>query len=1090
MKKRLLSFAAVLAMTTAAFAVIPAYAQQDQISIFSSDAASAKAADLEISTLEELEAFRDSVNEGNAYKGKYILLTADIDMSAKYNENGLSWESISNATFNYPFAGTFDGGGHIITGLYINDTSMNDPGALDDFSAFLGYNAGTVQNLTIDGSVTSSANSIVSGIVGYNEGTVKNCHNACAVTSTCEKDVLQCAGVVGWNNKGGVVGKNNEGTVENCCNTGTVSCAGTAEVGGVVGQTDEDTIVANCYNAASIYAPKARTIGGVIGVDDDKAVITNCYYDNKKYVGQDTITGVTGKNSLAFAYGEVAYLLQSANETQVWGQKLRTENADEFPVLTSEPEKTVYKTEFMQENEQGNDYKLYQTRYSNAARSAEMIPVFPPAAKVFLYWSREQNGQQEYDFAHETEESDLVLYPVYDETLPLFEGGGTEDDPYLIPDLETLERFRDYVNLYNNCENQFFQITADIDMSPKYGKNVGGAEVSWTPIGEYSIYGSSIKNEFSGTLDGDGHIISNLYINAGIMESYQGLVGRLANGTVKNLTVSGGSVSAQYQSVGGIVAGNMHGTVENCHNIGCSVVSVGEFTGGVVGHNRGILKDCSNIGAAVSGNRYVGGITGASIDVSLKNCYNTGSVAYNTNTPNTGSSEKGLCIGGIVGVARGGTLQNCYNTGSVSGGKRVGGVAGFSSASEIESCYNIGSVLAEEQVGSVVGHITKESTITNCYYLKTEDINSELDGVGENYNTEENLVAASAKDLTAFECGEVAYLLQSGQAKQVWGQKLIPKNDKDPNPVLTSENAKKVLKVTFATEANPAYEIVYTNPNSTVVFPQAPTMDGYTFDKWSLTDSDDNIQEFTADMPVTEDITVYAKWNKNSAPSGSGSSGGGGGGSWKGSGSVPSTTPADDSQEPSNQPADNSFWFVDVPEYEWYYAPIKYVFEKGLMLGTSETEFEPETNITRGMFVTILHRMENKPTASIPHSFEDVPSGEYYADAVAWASEQGIVEGYSSAEYAPDRTIAREEMAAILYRYTGFKGYDRSAQEDLRYSDSNNISEYAKIPISWNSAVGIMHGNEDNTFAPQGFATRAEAAAVFQRMAEYFIRNT
>ncbi len=271
---------------------------------------------------------------------------------------------------------------------------MNDPGALDDFSAFLGYNAGTVQNLTIDGSVTSSANSIVSGIVGYNEGTVKNCHNACTVTSTCEKGVLQCAGVIGWNNKGGVVGKNNEGTVENCCNTGTVSCADTAEVGGVVGQTDEDTIVANCYNAASIYAPKARTIGGVIGVDDDKAVITNCYYDNEKYVGQDTITGVTGKNSLAFAYGEVAYLLQSGNETQIWGQKLRTENADEFPVLTSEPEKTVYKTEFMQENEQGNDYKLYQTRYSNAARSAEMIPVFPPAGKYFFIGAGNKTGSK------------------------------------------------------------------------------------------------------------------------------------------------------------------------------------------------------------------------------------------------------------------------------------------------------------------------------------------------------------------------------------------------------------------------------------------------------------------------------------------------------------------------------------------------------------------------------------------------------------------------------------------------------------------------------------------------------------------------
>ncbi len=125
MKKRLLSFVAVLAMTTAAFAVIPAYAQQDQISIFSSDAASAKAADLKISTLEELEAFRDFVNEGDTnngkiYEGKTVVLTADIDMSEKYNENGLSWTPICDAVHNFSFAGTFDGDGHIITGLYIN----------------------------------------------------------------------------------------------------------------------------------------------------------------------------------------------------------------------------------------------------------------------------------------------------------------------------------------------------------------------------------------------------------------------------------------------------------------------------------------------------------------------------------------------------------------------------------------------------------------------------------------------------------------------------------------------------------------------------------------------------------------------------------------------------------------------------------------------------------------------------------------------------------------------------------------------------------------------------------------------------------
>ena len=155
------------------------------------------------------------------------------------------------------------------------------------------------------------------------------------------------------------------------------------------------------------------------------------------------------------------------------------------------------------------------------------------------------------------------------------------------------------------------------------------------------------------------------------------------------------------------------------------------------------------------------------------------------------------------------------------------------------------------------------------------------------------------------------------------------------------------------------------------------------------------------------------------------------------------------------------------------------------MTGISETEFAPDMNITRGMFVEVLYRMEGEPEITVGYTFTDVPADEYYADAVAWASANKIVEGCSADEFSPDDNITREQMAAIIYRYANLKGYDTEVNNALNYADNADISDYAKDAVIWNSDNGIMIGNDDNTFAPLSNATRAEAAAVFNRIAEY-----
>lgn len=178
--------------------------------------------------------------------------------------------------------------------------------------------------------------------------------------------------------------------------------------------------------------------------------------------------------------------------------------------------------------------------------------------------------------------------------------------------------------------------------------------------------------------------------------------------------------------------------------------------------------------------------------------------------------------------------------------------------------------------------------------------------------------------------------------------------------------------------------------------------------------------------------------------------------------------------------------FEDVIESDWFYAYVKNAYENRYMLGTSDTIFEPETVLTRAMFVTILHRIDGeKQERDI--AFVDVAADAYYRNAVAWANKNGIVLGTSDTEFAPDENITREQMAAILYRYAQYKNMDISICEDtniLSYKDYTEISEYAIKAMQYTAGTKLITGKTETTLNPQDNATRAEAATVFVRFAE------
>lgn len=177
--------------------------------------------------------------------------------------------------------------------------------------------------------------------------------------------------------------------------------------------------------------------------------------------------------------------------------------------------------------------------------------------------------------------------------------------------------------------------------------------------------------------------------------------------------------------------------------------------------------------------------------------------------------------------------------------------------------------------------------------------------------------------------------------------------------------------------------------------------------------------------------------------------------------------------------------FADLRTGDWFYAAVQYAYENGLMHGTGGMPpvFSPQTTTTRAMVVTILYRMEGLPAVTPGTPFLDVAAGQYYADAVAWASNNGIATGYGSGLFGPGNSITREEMAVILMNFAKFKGYDVAARADLSgFGDVSSVSPWALDALAWANAKGLIQGSGDKLM-PGGDAERAQVAAILQRFA-------
>lgn len=261
-------------------------------------------------------------------------------------------------------------------------------------------------------------------------------------------------------------------------------------------------------------------------------------------------------------------------------------------------------------------------------------------------------------------------------------------------------------------------------------------------------------------------------------------------------------------------------------------------------------------------------------------------------------------------------------------------------------------------------------------------------------------------------------------------------------------SASTTYTLTFETNGGSAISKVTKNKGTTIDLAQyAPTKSGATFEGWY---ADKGLTKKITSVKLDANTTVYAKWTE--APV-------------------------------------SSLPFGDVKSADWFYNDVKYVYEKGMMAGTAADVFAPNATTTRAMIVTILYRLEGSPAVTGTSAFVDVPAGQWYTDAVNWAAANQIVKGTSATTFAPNDSITREQMAAILYRYAQYKGYDVTKKADLSgYSDNGQVSAYAKDALAWANAAKLINGVTNTTLAPQGNATRAQVSAILHRFCDGVVK--
>ena len=527
-------------------------------------------------------------------------------------------------------------------------------------------------------------------------------------------------------------------------------------------------------------------------------------------------------------------------------------------------------------------------------------------------------------------------------------GSGTESDPYQIGTAEQLKRFRDIVNGSNGqTQNRgaYAVLTADVDLEND----------AWTPIGP------DRDSAYTGTFDGKGYTIKNLNVSG---SGNIGLFGYVSGGTIRNLTVAG-SVTATGGRAGGITCTLIDGLIENCANL-CTVTYTGAdgSVGGIVGYAYPIDDS-----------------------VAIRDCYNIGKIDGGTRT------------GGILGLDNypGTEISNCYNVGSVTGNEYVGAIAG-------NTCYSPSNCYYLSDTSSGAARTEKEfadGTVLNLLINGRNDSEHPwyetciyLEAAGKTlpvfkWQHQHQLTHVPAKAPTTSEAGNIEYWYCAACGRYFadsTGAKEITKADTViPKRHFSGSNSSSYpITVPDKTEnGSVAVSPKNASKGSTVTITVTPDS-GYVLETISVTGRNGN------DLKLTD----------------------------KGNGKYTFTMPGGKVEVKATFMEDNSVlnFFYDVPNDAYYYEAVKWAAENGITGGVGNSLFAPNQPCTRAQIVTFLWRAAGSPEPKNMSNFSDVPADSYYAKAVAWAVENGITTGTGDGKFSPDATCTRAQSVTFLFR--------------------------------------------------------------------------
>ena len=697
------------------------------------------------------------------------------------------------------------------------------------------------------------------------------------------------------------------------------------------------------------------------------------------------------------------------------------------------------------------------------------------------------------------------------------EADGSESNPYVIANIDQLKAFANAVNKGNSYAGKYVVLGANLDLS----------EIAiWAPIGN-SDHGKT--NAFAGTFDGKGYTVSHVNCGkAGAAASYEaiGFFG-VVSGTVKNLNVQIDKFYNTYSEYN-IAMGGLVGILESKAVIDhCSVTgpdfalsdegTEAKVVGGLVGHmksNSLVANSWSDIyisagSLALNTQISVGGICGQQAKNSL--IANSASFGSVVSTVMTGK----LRVGGLVGQTSG-AIYNCYTSSTTK-------------ATLMGTDFKANDAAATTAIGHLIGSSTTGAALYDCYYDKNADqfSNSDMAGApsegkterrqatgwenGSEGKTDESFIEAKTASELASDAfamvlnGNTKNNIKNAASDYFKGKNLLTDavstwEDKADDGFLSWKlTGDRVLfgdtAVVTVDVASVALleqrSVAYGTAKNALKLPETVEVTlsnnkkvnlsvHWTCDKYDGNTAGDYTFEGT--LLLTDGITnpkslkayvvVKVQPKQDGGNTGGGGSGGGGGGSSGGGSS------SGGSGNTGNN-GSSSTSFLDIRTH-WAKSAIESAVAKGLFAGTSPTTFHPDQAMNRAMLVTVLYRMEKEPTAEGDGKrFADVPAGAYYAKAVAWASDKGIVAGYSETQFGPEDTITREQLAVILNRYATYKGYNTSKTADLAaFQDADQISEWARVPVQWANAMKLLNGRTPTTLAPKGSATRAEVAKI------------